>query len=109
MYSSRDREQYRSLPECAAILKRCQSELQGPNSEYSVDSLAIFGSVARKQNHRKSDIDILVHFSALPSLFELVRVESLLAKALDMRVDLVVENKIEPEFLARISKDIVRI
>lgn len=109
MYNRRDRKQYQSLSECMEILKRCQSELQGSNSEYSFDSVAIFGSVARKQNHRKSDIDILMHFSALPSLFELVRIESFLAKKLNMRVDLVVENGINPEFVARTSKDIVRI
>ena len=96
------RIQYRSLSECVAVLRECQSELHKREHEYAIDSLAIFGSVARRQNRLQSDIDILIHFSKLPSLFELVRIELFLAQKLNMRVDLAVENGIEPEFAARI-------
>lgn len=74
-----------------------------------MQSLAIYGSVARNQIHRKSDVDVLAKFSITPSLFTLIRMENYLSKLLGKKVDLVVENSIKPDFKHRISQDIVQI
>ena len=57
--------------------------------EYSVASLALFGSVARDEADDTSDVDILVEFSRPVGLFEFVRLQRFLASLLGHSVDLV--------------------
>lgn len=97
------------LMECTQILKHRKRILQ---EQYHVESLAIFGSVARHQHHHSSDIDILVRFSMLPSFFELAHMEDFLRKEFKgqrMRVDLIIENGADKSFLDRIAKDLIHI
>jgi predicted nucleotidyltransferase len=77
--------------------------------KYQVSYLSIFGSVARNQHHRHSDVDILVAFYKVPSLFTLIRIENFLYEQLGRRVDLVMEDSIKPAFRQRISKDIIQV
>jgi predicted nucleotidyltransferase len=86
-----------------------ESNLPYLKQQYGVNSLAIFGSIAREQGHRRSDVDILVGFVKPPSLFALVQIESHLSKHLGKRVDLVMEDCIKPSFRQRISEDLIRI
>ena len=95
-----------SLSKYIEILRGCKAYL---SSEFNIDSIAIFGSIARRQYHRVSDIDILVHFLLLPSFFELAKIEGFLYERLQLRVDLVIENGADEEFMRRISRDIIRI
>lgn len=52
-------------------------------------SVAVFGSVARGQEHRESDVDLLVEFEAGSSLFDLMRMEDELGSLLGVTVDVV--------------------
>jgi len=52
-------------------------------------SVAIFGSVARGEEHEASDIDFLVEFEPGSSLFDLMHVEDDLAQLLGVSVDVV--------------------
>lgn len=90
--------------ECVQIIRKNLSDLQ---QRYGVISLAIFGSFARNQHHKHSDVDVLVNFAAIPSLFTLIRVENHLSKRLGRKVDLVMENSIRPAFRQRIAQDII--
>jgi uncharacterized protein len=49
--------------EAMSILKQYEQPLKS----FGVESLAIFGSVARDEAHPESDIDILVEFSEPPT------------------------------------------
>ena len=69
--------------------------------------IAIFGSYARRSAAPTSDIDILVRFSRQKSLFQLVRIEDELARALHMQVDLVTENAVSPYLADAIYRDAV--
>jgi len=71
--------------------------------------IAIFGSYARRSADPTSDIDILVRFSRKKSLFQLVRIEDELARALCMKVDLVTENAVSPYLADAIYRDAVMI
>ena len=71
--------------------------------------IAIFGSYARRSADPTSDIDILVRFSRKKSLFQLVRIEDELARALCMKVDLVAENAVSPYLADAIYRDAVMI
>ena len=71
--------------------------------------IAIFGSYARGSADPASDIDILVRFSRKKSLFQLVRIEDELVRALCMKVDLVTENAVSPYLADAIYRDAVMI
>jgi len=67
----------------------------------------VFGSVARGEQKKSSDIDILVEFDG--SLLDLVRIERELQEKLGRKVDLLTYNSISPYLKERILKDEVRI
>ena len=73
--------------------------------EYNPVMIGIFGSYARNENQKNSDIDILVKFKSSPSLLQLVHLEGLISNKLGIKVDLVTEgaikNKIVKESINR--------
>ena len=93
-----------SRTECLQILTDSLSQL---GQQFGVRSIAIFGSVARDEARRYSDVDILVDFESPPSLFTLIRLENWLSKRLGVRVDAVMSDSAKPSFLRRIAQDVV--
>jgi len=57
--------------------------------KFGVRSIAVFGSYARGDERRSSDIDLLVEFSRPVGLFEFARLKFYLEKRLGREVDLV--------------------
>jgi uncharacterized protein len=53
-----------------------------------ISMVGIFGSMARGEAKKKSDIDLIVRFSKRKSLLALVRLERELTEALGRKVDL---------------------
>jgi len=72
------------------------NKLQGFFPAYPVEKAWVFGSYARGEETRKSDIDIMVRFEkdAGVSLFDLVRIMNELQGTLHKKVDLVTEGGI---------------
>ena len=66
---------------------------------YHPERIGIFGSVARNEDTNESDIDILIKFGVVPSLFEFVRMEIDLSDILGRKVDLVSEGALNNERL----------
>ncbi len=64
---------------------------------WSVDELALFGSVLREDFGPHSDIDVLIRFASppTPGLFGIVRMERELAELFGRRVDLVTRDAVE--------------
>lgn len=65
----------------------------------------IFGSFARGEEKKRSDIDILVKFKGRKSLFDLARIELNLEKKVRRKVDLLTYNSIHPLLKERILKE----
>ena len=61
-----------------------------------VAMIGVFGSMARGEAKKKSDIDLIVRFSKRKSLLAMVRLESELTEALGRKVDLLTEASISP-------------
>lgn len=61
-----------------------------------VTRASVFGSFARGQPQKDSDIDILVELPKGKSLLDLVRLELELSKKLNRKVDLLTYNSIHP-------------
>jgi uncharacterized protein len=70
-----------------------------------VSMVGVFGSVARGEARKKSDIDLLVRFSRRKSLLAVVRLERELSEALGRKVDLLTEGALSPYLRERILKE----
>ena len=67
----------------------------------------IFGSFARGENKKNSDVDVLIEFNG--SLLDLVGLEMEIEKNLKMKVDLLTYNGISPYLKERILNEEVKI
>ena len=77
--------------------------------KYKVSKAGVFGSIARGNSKKGSDIDILVKLGKELSLFGFVGLKLELEKALGRKVDLVEYDSIKPALKEIIAKEAVRI
>jgi predicted nucleotidyltransferase len=83
----------------ASVLETLRRERPYLREQFGVDSIALFGSVARQEPRPDSDIDVLVEFGRPITLFDLVAVQQYLEQCLDgRRVDVVPRDSIYPAF-----------
>ena len=72
--------------------------------------VGIFGSFARGDNNKGSDIDILVEFKESPSLLTLIKLENDLSEILGVKVDLVTTGALKNKRIKKsIKKDLINI
>ena len=71
-----------------------------------VSMVGVFGSMARGEAKKKSDIDLIVRFSKRKSLLALVRLERELSEALDRKVDLLTETSLSPYMRERVMQEL---
>ena len=62
---------------------------------YNPQFIGLFGSYVRKENTKKSDIDILVRFPNGISLLQLIHLENELSDKLGVKVDLITEGSLK--------------
>ena len=70
-----------------------------------VRALALFGSVARNEGSRKSDVDVLIDFDPKKGLFDFIDIKSYLEELLDCEVDLVTKDALHPALKKRILQE----
>lgn len=82
---------------------------QGMMRRFSVSRLYIFGSVARGENRKDSDVDILVEYEpgAHVGLFQFVRLRRELSALLGCKVDLATPDSLHNELREDILKEAV--
>jgi len=68
---------------------------------YQPEKIGIFGSFARDENLKDSDLDILITFKNSISLLKLVQIEQKLSDELGIKVDLITENGLKNPRLKR--------
>lgn len=69
----------------------------------------LFGSVARGEDKRKSDIDVLIKFKGRKSLFDLAGLEIELEKKTGRKIDILTYNSVNPLLRDRILKEEIAI
>ena len=84
-------------------LKQIKPELE---SKYHVSSIGLFGSIVRDDFTDKSDIDIIVDFSA-PIGIEFIDLANELEALCNRKVDLVSKNGIKPGYMKLIQPEII--
>ncbi len=77
--------------------------------KHKVKKAGIFGSYARGEESKSSDIDILIEPVDGMSLLDIVRLEILLKKILKKKIDLLTYNGISPYLKENILAEEVRI
>ena len=78
--------------------------------EFNPIKVGIFGSFARGDNKKDSDIDILVEFKESPSLLTLIKLENDLSEILGVKVDLVTTGALKNKRIKKsIKKDLINI
>ena len=78
-------------------------------AKYGIQSVRVFGSVARGQAAAASDVDILVEFEQGRSLLDQVGFQQDLEAMLGCQVDVVVRGGISPHLEGRILEEAVRL
>ena len=82
-----------------------QKAIQPILGKYAIKRASIFGSYARQEARKDSDIDILVEFSSTISLLKFVTIQLELEDILGKKVDLVEISTIKPQLKANILKE----
>ena len=77
------------------VRQKLHDELPSLRHRFSVKSLAIFGSVARR-DPQPNDLDLLVEFHETPGLFEFIALENHLSNLFGVKVDLVMPDALKP-------------
>lgn len=78
--------------------------------DYNVLKVGIFGSYARGENTKGSDLDILVEFKDSPSLLTLIKLENQLSDILGIKVDLVTTGALKNKRIKKsIHRDLIEI
>ena len=85
------------------LTQKLHEELPLLRQRFSVKSLAVFGSVARR-DPQPNDLDLIVEFYEIPGLFEFIALENHLSVKLGVKVDLLTLDSLKP----RVSKNVVK-
>jgi predicted nucleotidyltransferase len=102
------KETAKSAEEISVILRKHKAEL---SRKYKVSEIGMFGSFARGEQKKKSDVDILVEFNEedIPGLLKFIEIERYIEKLIRKKVDLVRKGGIRPEIRDIILKEVVYI
>ena len=91
----------KGLEEIERILKENKPQLA---EKFKIKEIGIFGSRVRREESKKSDVDILVEFYEVISLLDFVALEREISELIGEKVDLVMKSALKP----RIGKSILR-
>jgi uncharacterized protein len=92
-----------------AILERLNAEAPDLRRKYRVESLAVFGSMARGDDREGSDVDILVRFEGKATFDNFMGLKLDLEDVLGRRVDLLTPKCLRPDMEAEIEKEAIRV
>ncbi|MCX6772633.1 MAG: nucleotidyltransferase family protein [Candidatus Micrarchaeota archaeon] len=104
--SSPQASAYRSTLSKIRELEKCKPHLR---KKFNIRSVGIFGSYARGEQRKNSDLDVLAEFDSTPSILTLIGAEQYLGKQLGMKVDLVNKQGLKPRFKKTIVSEAVMV
>ena len=85
--------------------QRLRDNLGDLRREYRIVSLWLFGSYVRGEQHKRSDLDILVEFEEVPTLPKFISLERRLSEITGIKVDLVSVRSLKGEKGERILQE----
>lgn len=75
--------------------------------QYQVQSLGLFGSRVRHDEHATSDLDVLVELKEVPGLLKFIELENYLSDLLGVKVDLVMRDALKPVISRHILEEVI--
>jgi hypothetical protein len=80
-------------------------------TNYAISEIGLFGSVARGEDNKKSDIDLMISFENKKkvSLFDLIHIKHYFEDLLGKKIDLVHKPMIRPSLKKQIIKEAILI
>jgi predicted nucleotidyltransferase len=90
------------------VLKRLAASAPAIRSQFGVTRIGIFGSFARGEQTRKSDVDVLVDFAeGYATLKNFVGLADFLESLLRRKVDLITVEGIDKYILPRVMAEVI--
>jgi predicted nucleotidyltransferase len=89
------------------ILDRLIAEAPRLRREFDVKTLAVFGSMARGDDHEASDVDVLVTFEGRATFDNFMGLKLDLEDLLGRRVDLLTPPCLRPSMRAEIEREAI--
>jgi uncharacterized protein len=93
-----------NLEEIKEVIRQRRAELK---SQFHVEKIGVFGSYARGDQKKRSDIDFLVTFDETIGLFTLSGLYIYLQEQLGRKVDVIPFNSLRPELRKYVLKDLI--
>jgi hypothetical protein len=93
-----------SLEEIKEVIEQHRPELK---RQFHVERIGVFGSYARGDQKKRSDIDFLVTFDETIGLFTLSGLYIYLQEQLGRKVDVIPFNSLRPELRKYVLKDLI--
>ncbi|MSP14468.1 MAG: DNA polymerase beta [Chloroflexi bacterium] len=94
-------------PALEEILQTLRSYLPEFHRRYHVKSLGVFGSYARGEQRKRSDLDILVEYEETPTLLQMAALQREMSHIVGIQVDLVLKRTLRPAFAGRILSEVI--
>jgi predicted nucleotidyltransferase len=84
-------------------------KLQKVKEQFSneIDKIGVFGSYAREEETKTSDIDLLVTLKNQIGLFKFVRLQKDIEETLNLKVDLVTPQALHPALKNKILSEVI--
>jgi len=76
---------------------------------FKVKEIGIFGSYARGEEGKRSDLDLLVEFTQPISLVDFMKAENYLTDTIGIKVDLVMKDVLKPRIAKHILSEVVNV
>ena len=90
-----------------SYMQLLDENLDDLKAKFGVKRIAIFGSTARGEDKKDSDIDIIVEFEKPIGLFAFIELEDCLSKMLGKKVDLTTKKALKPIIKKSVLKEAV--
>ena len=90
-------------------LDKLKKQVAGILNKYPIAKAALFGSYARGEENKSSDIDILIETSKPISLFVILKIERELQQLTKRKIDIVEYSAIKPSIRKNVLSDAISI
>ena len=90
-------------------IKILSENIEEIRKKFGVESLALFGSVARDEAKLGSDLDVLVTYIKSPGLFGFLDLKEYLEQLLSCPVDLVTEKALKKQLREKILREAISV
>ncbi len=89
------------------VIKTIKKNKDTLKDNYNIEKIGVFGSFAKKNENKLSDVDILVEFSKPIGYFKFIELESFLEKVLEKKVDLTTKNSLKLPIKEEVLRDTI--